>query len=182
MDDNGAEMHDVRQNELDYEAHAAHLRQRLEQLILSFADIEAETDMLRPAEDDDLQRLDELELRIRRNIDDLQPLSDQYDQLVAEWDQLDQQHGITTTSTPWTRSMYALRKKCFNAKSNKPTLPTKVTQQFTVFDMLIATINYRRQDHGAANAANHQSPNPRYTVQSPPSTFVDPRPDYASDS
>ncbi|KAH7729660.1 hypothetical protein AAVH_03135 [Aphelenchoides avenae] len=161
MDDNGAEMLNVRQHELDYEAHAAQLRQRLEQLILSFADIEAEADMLCPANDDDPQRLDELEARISNNIAELQPLSDQYDQLVAEWNQLDNDYGIMTSSSPLDTQ-----------HADKPTLPTKVTLLFNTFDGLITTINYLRQDRAAANADHRQSPNPRYTVQSPPSTVA----------
>ncbi|KAH7724125.1 hypothetical protein AAVH_08385 [Aphelenchoides avenae] len=178
MADNGAEPRNARQNELVYEAHAAQLRQRISQLITVFAGIEAEAGDLHPTINDDDNQLDTLEDHIHNNINDLQPLRARYEDTVAEWDQLDRDYGILTTDTPWTRSMHAARKKCLNALSNRPPLPSKIEQLTNTLVNIAATIGPFRQAHAAqaaADAAAHaalaqveQLASPTCTVQFTP--------------
>ncbi|KAH7702816.1 Pao retrotransposon peptidase family protein [Aphelenchoides avenae] len=168
MADTGTETHGARpQHELDYETAAMQLRERIVQLITDFADIEAEAEALQPSIDDDNPRLDEIEARVRRNITDLQQISAHYDQAVTEWNQLDQAHGIMTSDSPWTRSMYAFRKKCLNAKSNKPMLTTKVNQLILAYDRMITAIAEFRDDRAHGRTGRTPSPNPGQNVQSP---------------
>ena len=162
MADNGAEPRDARKNELVYETRATQLRQRIEQLITMYADIEAEADDLHPTIHDDNHQLDQLEHRILNNINNLQPLRVNYEQAVAEWNQLLDDHGITTTDTPWTRSMYAARKKCLNVPANRPSLTTKI-------QMLTQTFNDIADNIG--NSVKHS-----LHVQQPTQPLKQPRP------